>query len=139
MVASRSRRYLQRVTACLAFIPLATGALGLLGLRDPLYVAFGVVDNPVLDSNLRFFSGFWLAAGLAMLWTVPRIEREGALFRALWAMIFVGGLGRVLSLVLAGVPKVPLPAVVGVVALELVGAPLFVLWQLRVEREAPSD
>jgi len=133
-----SRRALQRATSALALIPIGTGALGLGGLHDPLYVAFGVVPNAVLDSNLRFFSGFWLGAGLSMLWVVPRIEKEGALFRALWGMIFLGGVGRVASLVGAGFPPVPAPIVLGVIALELLGAPLFVVWQRRVERAAVS-
>jgi hypothetical protein len=131
-----SRVALQRVTACLALIPIATGAIGMAGLADPLYVAFGVVPNAVLDSNLRFFSGFWLGGGLAMLWVVPRIEKEVGLFRALWGMIFLGGVGRVVSLFAAGVPPIPLAPIVAVLALELLGAPLFVLWQRKVAREA---
>jgi len=129
-----SRLALQRVTTGLALIPIGTGVLGLLGL-DPLYVRFGVIPNTVLDSNLRFFSGFWLGGGLAMLWLVPRIEKEGALFRALWCMIFLGGIGRVASLAAVGLPPVPLGPVLGVLLLELVGAPIFVAWQRRVERE----
>jgi hypothetical protein len=128
-----SRRALQRVTSGLALIPIGTGLLGLLGLRDPLYVRFGVVPNIPLDSNLRFFSGFWLAAGLTMAGVVPRIEKQGALFRALWGMIFLGGVGRVLSLLDAGSPP---PPFYGIIVLELVGAPAFILWHRRVEREA---
>jgi hypothetical protein len=129
-----SRRALQWTTGCLSLIPIATGTLGLSGLKDPLYVAFGVVPNALLDSNLRFFSGFWLGGGIAMLWVVPRIEKEGTLFRALWGMIFLGGVGRLVSLAFAGVPPVPLVPVLGVLALELIGSPLFVLWQLRLAR-----
>ena len=94
---------------------------------------FGVVPNAVLDSNLRFFSGFWLGTNFAVLWLVPRIEKEGTLFRALWGMIFLGGLGRLASLEDAGAPPWPFYVVM---ALELLGAPVFVLWQRRNEREA---
>jgi len=127
-----SRLALQWMTSFVALVPLVTGAIGLLGLRDPLYVRFGVVPNAVLDSNLRFFSGFWLGTGVAVLWVVPRIEKEGTLFRALWGMIFLGGLGRLVSLADAGPPPWPFYVVM---ALELFGAPVFVLWQLRIERE----
>jgi hypothetical protein len=119
------------MTSFVALVPIATGAVGLLGLRDPLYVRFGVVPNAVLDSNLRFFSGFWLGTGFVVLWLVPRIEKEGSLFRALWGMIFLGGLGRLVSLAGAGAPPWPFYVVM---ALELLGAPVFVLWQLRIER-----
>jgi hypothetical protein len=128
-----TRRALQVTTSILALIPVGSGVVGLLGLRDPLYVLYGVVPNVALDSNLRFFSGFWLGGGLAVLWMIPRIEREGALFRAFWGMIFLGGVGRVLSLLDAGPPPPPLLAAL---LLELAGAPLFVLWQRRIEREA---
>ncbi len=127
-----SRRALQVLTATLGVIPVATGLVGLLGLRDPLYVHFGVVPNVVLDSNLRFFSGVWLGVGGAAFWTVSGIERKGPMFRALWSMIFLGGLGRLLSILDAGLPPAPF---LGVLLLELVGAPVFVLWQLRIEAE----
>ena len=127
--AARSRRALQIVTGLLGVIPVATGLIGLLGLRDPLYVHFGVVPNPALDGNLRFFSGLWLGLGIALYWMLPSIERQTALFGVLWGMIFLGGIGRLLSLFDAGAPPAPF---FGAIALELLGAPAFVLWQRRV-------
>src|SRR5262245_2819702 len=122
-----SRRALQIVTAVLGVIPLATGSIGLLGLRDPLYLRCGV---PVgLDSNLRFYSGLWLGLGIAMYSILPSIERQTVLFRAFWGAIFLGGLGRLASIVGVGRPPAPL---LGVIALELVGAPVFVVWQRQV-------
>jgi Domain of unknown function (DUF4345) len=53
-----SRLVLQICSALLALIPIA--------------------EAPVLDSSLRFFGGIWLGIGLAMLWLVPSIERQGA-------------------------------------------------------------
>jgi hypothetical protein len=128
-----SKRALQITMGTLGLIPVTTGLVGLLGLRDPLYVRFGVVPNVVLDSNLRFFAGVWLGVGVTLFVILRRIERHGPIFRALWAMIFLGGLGRALSIVDAGWPP---PPFLGVLALELVGAPLFVLWHRRVELRA---
>jgi Domain of unknown function (DUF4345) len=68
-----SRLVLQICTALLALIPIARGIVSMLG-----------PEAPVLDSNLRFFWGVCLGIGLAMLWLVPSIERQGTLFRALW-------------------------------------------------------
>jgi hypothetical protein len=132
----RSRRALQVVTGILGVIPVSTGLVGLLGLRDPLYVRFGVVPNVALDSNLRFFGGVWLGLGVVLFLMLPRIEREGALFRAMWGMIFLGGVGRLVSIVDAGLPPAPF---LGVLVLEIVGAPLFVLWHRRIERRAASE
>jgi hypothetical protein len=133
---SMSKRALQIAMGLLGLIPVVTGVVGLLGLRDPLYVRFGVIPNVPLDSNLRFFSGVWLGVGFSLFAILPRIERHGSLFQALWAMIFLGGVGRLLSLFDAGTPPVPF---LGVLALELVGAPLFMLWHRRIEKRPERE
>ncbi|AOK31162.1 hypothetical protein WS67_09665 [Burkholderia singularis] len=130
-----SKRTLQIVTTILGIVPLATGVLGMLGIHDPLYASLGIAmpDDATLDSNLRFFAGVWFGLGLSVLYTIPDIERKGVLFRALWLMIFVGGIGRLISLVSVGAPFFPF---IGFTVLEIVGAPLFVWWQSRVAAAA---
>lgn len=98
-----SRLLLQICTAVLVLIPLATGVVTMLGVKDPLYRPLALPQAP--DSNLRFFGGIWLGVGLAMLWLVPSIERHGALFRALWVAVFLGGVGRLLSWIYTGAPR----------------------------------
>jgi hypothetical protein len=127
------KRLLQVTTALLGLVPLLTGLITLLGVGDPLYSAAGIPALPVLDSNLRFFGGVWLGLGIAILWLVPRIETETVLFRAIWSAIFLGGAGRLLSILLVGLPPIPF---VGFTALELIGAPLFIYWQHRVAQAA---
>jgi hypothetical protein len=124
-----SRRLLQIATGLLALVPIATGLITMLGLNDPLYASTDIPMVPVLDSNLRFFGGVWLGLGVALVWVLPRIESESALFRAIWGAIFLGGIGRALSIVLIDAPPVPF---IGFTALELIGAPLFIYWQSRV-------
>jgi hypothetical protein len=124
-----SKRVLQIVTAILALVPIATGVIGMLGLSDPIYAAMGLPRNALLDSNLRFFAGFWLGLGLAMMWLVPRIETQAVLFRAIWIAIFIGGIGRLLSLFAIGPPPIPF---IGFTVLEIVGAPIFVAWQASI-------
>jgi uncharacterized protein DUF4345 len=120
---------LQICTAVLALIPIVTGIVTLLGLKDPLYRPLPLPRSPILDSNLRFFGGIWLGIGLAMLWLVPSIEQQGVLFRALWGAVFLGGVGRILSWILIGAPPKPF---IGFTLLELIGAPFFIYWQHRV-------
>jgi hypothetical protein len=89
-------------------------------------------QNVLLDSNLRFFSGVWLGLGLALFWLIPNIEKQTVLFRAIWGAIFLGGVGRLLSMLLLSAPPLPF---IGFTILEIVGAPLFVWWQARVARK----
>lgn len=128
-----SRKTLQVATCVLALVPTLTGLVGMLGVSDPLYGNLALPRDATLDSQLRFYNGVWLGLGLAAFWLVPRIELETMLFRFLWLMIFIGGAGRLLSLVLNGMP---FPPFVGFTVLEIIGAPLFVLWQDKVARAA---
>jgi len=130
------KRLLQIATALLGLVPLLTGLITMLGVHDPLYSAAGIPALAVLDSNLRFFGGVWLGLGIAILWLVPRIETETVLFRAIWGAIFLGGAGRLLSILLVGTPPIPF---VGFTALELIGAPLFIYWQHRVAEAAARN
>lgn len=125
------RRSLQIVSAVLGLIPIVTGLTGMTGIHDPLYAAAHLAPDVFLDSNLRFFGGVWLGLGVAMWWIVPTIEKQTLAFRILWGMIFAGGMGRLLSMVALGVPPVPF---VGFTVLEIVGAPLMVLWQKSVAK-----
>jgi hypothetical protein len=126
-----NKRGLQIVSAILCAIPIATGVSSMFGVGDPLYASAHLSQNLLLDSNLRFFGGLWLGLGLAMAWMIPNIERQTVLFRALWAMIFIGGLGRLISMLAMGAPPAPF---IGFTALEIVGAPLVVLWQARLAK-----
>jgi hypothetical protein len=90
---------LQIVMGLLGIIPVATGLLGMMGVHDPVYVAAGVPPIVLLDTNLRFYSGVWIGLGLALWWLIPRIEKQTVLFRVLWGMIFIGGVGRLLSMI----------------------------------------
>src|SRR4051794_39232073 len=116
-----NKRPLQVTTALLAVIPIVTGIVIMLrGIDDPLYASLALPRSALLDSNMRFFAGVWLGAGIAMLWLVPSIERQGVLFRALWGAIFLGGVGRLLSMAALGMPPAPF---VGLTVLEILGAP----------------
>lgn len=124
-----SLRQLQITTALLGAVPVLTGLISMMGLSDPLYATLNLPRDATLDSNMRFLGGVWLGLGLSVWWLVPRIATETALFRAVWLMIFLGGIGRLASLLLVGLPLLPF---VGFTVLEIVGAPLFVWWQRKL-------
>lgn len=123
-----SYRLPQGLTGALALIPILTGAITMKGVHDPRYAALDLPGNPLLDSNLRFLGGVWLGLGLAAFWMVPRLRAQTVLFRVVWGAIFIGGLGRLLSMLVVGWPPAPL---IAFTVLEIVGAPLFVAWHAR--------
>jgi hypothetical protein len=125
-----NKRPLQISTAILGAVPILTGIIGLFGLTDPIYASVNLPANALLDSNLRFLSGIWLGLGLTVIWLIPRIETQTVLFRVLWGMIFLGGIGRLLSMLFLGWPPIPF---IAFTVLEIVGAPVFVAWQARLK------
>jgi Domain of unknown function (DUF4345) len=129
-----SKILLQILTAGLALVPLLTGLAGLfLGVSELRNFSPVTTHDPhfVIDSNYRFFSGLWIAIGVCLMISVRSIEYETTLFRVAWAAIFLGGIGRLVSMVAAGTPPTPF---LGFTALEIIGAPLFVYWQSTLAR-----
>lgn len=93
--------------------------------------------NVNLDSHFRFLSGIFLGVLLALYSCVPAIERKGPRFRLLGALIICGGLGRLVALLVAGLPG---QGHQYGLAMELLVTPLLLLWQARVARrfKAPA-
>src|SRR5215207_5171263 len=120
------RTALQVCLVLVALIVLGTGVLGMLGVLNPLYGAIDLPREPLLDTNMRFYSGIWLAVGIAILATVRTFEDHLGMYRLIWAMFFVGGVGRMMSLITMGTPPF---LIVGLMILELSGAPLLAYWQ----------
>lgn len=129
-----NRAALQSLNALVALATVALAGMQLtLGVNSPVYDSLGLPLAPSLDSNLRFFGGMGLGLGLMLLWILPSIERRTGLYRLIWYCAFLGGIGRVISIATAGWPQ---PFVVGITALEVVGAPIFIYWQHRLARAA---
>lgn len=126
------RRLFQGVVALACLVPLLAGIDGVLRGAAMVGVANPRAD---LDSHFRYLSGIFLMLGLAFASTIPAIERRGARFRLLGAMVVTGGLGRALGWAVHGEPS--LPHRLGL-AMELVVVPLLMLWQARIARDATS-
>lgn len=130
MRIAAERRLLQGATAVLCLVPLSMGVASI--VRSATVLKGVTAPLPVdLDSHYRYLSGLLLGIGIVFLASIPRIETHRTAFRALGAVIVVGGLSRLLSLLQAGVPSAG--HCLGL-ALELIAVPLIVLWQGRVAR-----
>ena len=121
----RERRYLQRTVAILALVLVSAGLFGV--LFGPAVTGDQVSVSA--DSHFRYLSGLLLGIGLLFWSTTPAIEEKTGRFRLLALLVFIGGLGRLLGLVLTGVPSLYM---LGGLALELVVTPVMALWQTRV-------
>ena len=119
------RRLLQAAVLLAGFVPVLAGSAGIL-LGANMAGGGGSID---LDSHVRYLSGLLLGIGLVFWGTIPGIERRGAIFRVLTGIVFIGGLGRLLGVLIVGVPSTPMAAALG---MELVVTPLLCLWQSRV-------
>jgi len=74
-----------------------------------------------------------LGLGVAAMWLVPSIERKTSVFRLVWIMMFLGGMGRVISMIPVGIPP---SLFVLFVVIEIVGAPTLIYWQYRLGQTA---
>lgn len=128
-----SRTALQAVNVFLALLTIFLGGASLaLGAGSPVYPDELAVI-PTLDSNLRFFGGVGVGLGVSLLWITPAIEKHGTIFRILWLCALAGGIGRIISAFVVGLPPVP---VLVFTAIEVPGVPLLIFWQMKVAKAA---
>ena len=123
------KRLLQAIVAVACLVPLITGGWSI--LRGPGFLGHPPVVPVDLDSHFRYISGIFFAVGIAFASCVPRIEIKRARFRLLGALVIMGGLSRMMSLIAVGTPsKGHLLAF----AMELGVVPLLMLWQAAFAR-----
>ena len=130
-----SRKAFIAIHLLLLLVPFATGALELAVGSKLLAPLLDMTLGPsrMMDSNLRFFGGLWFMCGVMAVWALRDLNRRALFVQWLWALIFAGGIGRAISMVVVGLPPAPF---IGFTALELIGAPLFVLWLRRLTPRA---
>ena len=95
----------------------------------PAAIIGGSGVNPTSDGEDRFFAGLLLCYGVALLWCARDVQRKRVYVNVLAAVFFVGGIGRLLAIILAGVPH---PFYIAMLVLELTLPALMVLVARRV-------
>jgi hypothetical protein len=90
----------------------------------------GSVVDPTSDGEDRFFAGMFLCYGLAVLWCARDVQHKRGYVNLLAAAMLVGGIGRLLAVILAGAPH---PFYIAMLAVELGLPPLIMLAAKRVE------
>jgi hypothetical protein len=128
-----SKLPLQIVIALAGLVPVGAGLAGV--LAGPGFAGHGAADASI-DSHFSYLSGLLLAIGLAFWQAIPTIERQGARVRLLTVLVFVGGLGRLVSLARVGAPDLPMQLAF---VMELLVTPAICLWQWRLERRMDAE
>ena len=119
----RAKSMLQAAVALAATLPIAASAWDVLhGLSS--------ADAWAVNHE-RYLSGLLLAIGLGFWSTIPRIEAKSARFRLLTAIVVIGGLCRLLGVVLGDPAS---PAVLVALAMELGVTPTLCVLQGRLTR-----
>jgi hypothetical protein len=95
----------------------------------PPAIIGSVAVNPTMAGEDRFFAGMLLCFGIALLWCSRDVQRKRIYVNLLAAVLFVGGIGRLLAVVIDGPPH---PFYVAMLALELAIPPLMVVTAKKV-------
>ncbi|MFI2362915.1 DUF4345 domain-containing protein [Promicromonospora sp. NPDC019610] len=127
------RRALLVVVAVLGTVPVLSGLLGI--VIGPGALPGGGPVNATIDSEYRFTSTFWLAAGLLVWWSLRRPEQRAGVTRVVLAIAALGGVARLVSIAATGRPH---PVFVGALVLELVVVPLVIWWHVRTIGPVPT-
>jgi hypothetical protein len=84
-----------------------------------------------IDSELRFFAAWYVAAGVFVLRAATRPAAETITVRIIFGALFLAGCSRALSLVTVGTPH---PVQLALMVIELVLPFVVIPWQAAVAR-----
>lgn len=89
--------------------------------------------SATVDSELRYYAAWYVGAGVLILWNARRVESARLAVRVVCGALFLGGCGRVISLLVVGRPHWTATALM---VLEL-GLPLVLVpWQASLARRS---
>ncbi|MEM9042749.1 MAG: DUF4345 domain-containing protein [Actinomycetota bacterium] len=97
------RRIWQAAFLVLALIPTISSFL-MLAVGVERFLEPGQIDA-ALDSTYRYLGGVYLGVALVAWWCIPRIEERSAALVAVTGAIFLGGIGRLVSIADLGAPS----------------------------------
>lgn len=130
MAKTKQGLALQLVVGIISTIPIFVGLNGIFSGPSMLEKAY---KYPVqVESHFRYLSGIAVGMGLLLLRSLPKIDRDGSDLRRVALLIFIGGLGRLWSLLALGLEFEF--SLVMVTLTELLLFPFLCLWQNQVQK-----
>lgn len=98
----------------------------------PASIPGSVPVNATMDSEDRFYATLFLGFGAANIWCARDLATRGSVLYALMLVFFVGGIARLISAAMVGLPS---PLFVFLGSLELVIPPM-VIWAHKTTNRA---
>jgi hypothetical protein len=120
------KRALQVAIAIAGAAPVFAGLGGMLLGSSFVGDVSGIAD---LDSQFRFLSALQFGIGLAIWSAIRDVETKGERLRRLTALLVLGGVCRLPSILLYDLPESPI--IVSLI-IEVAVMPLLCLWQARL-------
>ncbi len=71
----------------------------------PAAIPGSIPVNTTMDSEDRFYATLFLAYGATLLWCVREVEHKARIVYFLMLTFFVGGLARIVSMLVVGLPN----------------------------------
>ncbi|MFD5599867.1 DUF4345 domain-containing protein [Leucobacter sp. NPDC058333] len=115
------------VLAILGIVPVASGLSGI--ILGPAGAPGGEPTTASVDSEYRFTNVFWFAAGIALWWSLFQPVERRKVTRAMLLIAAIGGIARLLSVLVSGWPH---PVFIAALVLELLVVPLVIWWHAHV-------
>jgi hypothetical protein len=126
-----SRRALQATLVVLGTIALAFGTLTVITGAGGVLTDGTASAN--VDSELRFYAAWYVAAGILLLRAARRVDTDGFTIRVICAGFLVAACGRALSLITVGEPHL---FYLALMVVEFAIPAVVVPWQAAVSRRA---
>lgn len=102
-------------------LTIALNADVALGANIPI----SVINDPVLDSQNRFLGVSFAIFGVLFFLCATDLQKYKTVFYCLIALFFAGGIARLVSLAVVGLPSIQ---ILILTALELLVPPLLLIW-----------
>lgn len=95
---------LKYLLCAIAAVALISGLNVLVGGAAAVPGSLGAVEATV-DNELRFFSVYWIAFGVFCFWVARHLSTHAFFIPFIAAFFFLGGVGRLLSMLTIGSPS----------------------------------
>ena len=122
----------------LAIIPLTTGTLEFLqGVSSQQSLGADLGDgfsDPALNNIFRFFAAVWVGFGVFLIIFVRNLEKYTVPMTAALAIVVLGGIGRVMSVVEFGIPEGRETMIWVIIGIEIVLVPAMLAWFIQADK-----